>query len=165
MAPTYHQLVRNEVEAPSEPSLAAAQQIRRGVGALGARMRAERAGLLSLTQSAVLGRVHQHGPVTPGELANRLRAKPQSLTRTLASLEESDLVRRMPDPDDRRQSLLTITPAGRAALAEEMRPRDTWLAGALERELTTAERDLLVIAATLLERLADTDPGPAPVEP
>jgi hypothetical protein len=35
-----------------------------------------------------------------------------------------------------------------------MRPREIWLAGAL-KQLTDAERDLLVIAAGLLERLSE----------
>ena len=77
------------------------------------RARAGRAGgELSLNQTAVLGRIVTHGPMTPGEVAEQLRMLPQSLTRTFAALEAAGYVRRMPDPGDGRQSLLGSTPAG-----------------------------------------------------
>jgi DNA-binding MarR family transcriptional regulator len=90
--------------------------------------------------------------------------QPQALTRTFAALEEQGWARRLPDPSDGRQSLLTITAAGREVLADEMRPRDEWVATAIERELTAAECDLLVVAARLLERLAEVDAQVAPTE-
>ena len=157
--------MRTNVDAPSPAAVAAARRIRYGVTAFTTRIRAERAGRLSLTQNAVLGQVYRHGPMTPGEVADRLRSVPQSLTRTFAALEEQGLLRRMPDPGDRRQSLLSITPDGRHAVREEMRPRDAWIAAVLDQELTPAERDLLVIAAGLLDRLSQVDAAPTAVEP
>jgi DNA-binding MarR family transcriptional regulator len=136
---------------------AAATAIRHGATSLAARARAERGGVLSLNQTAVLGRVATHGPITAGEVAAQLRMQPQALTRTFAALESAGLMRRTPDPADGRQALLGITAAGRRALKEEMAPRDAWLAQAIERVLTPAERDLLVVAARLMERLAEVD--------
>jgi DNA-binding MarR family transcriptional regulator len=143
-------------ERPSSTRIAAAT-ICRGATSLAARARAERGGVLSLTQTAVLGRLATHGPMTAGEVATQLRMQPQSLTRTLAALEVAGLMRRTPDPSDGRQALLGITAAGRQALKEEMAPRVAWVAQAIERTLTPAERDLLVVAARLQERLADVD--------
>ncbi len=130
-----------------------------------ARARSERRGELSLNQTAVLGLLRKFGSITPGEVALRLRIQPQGLTRTLAALDELGLVVRMPDPDDGRQSLLTITDTGIAALSAEMRPRDEWVARAVRQELTAAETDLLVVAAALLERLSEVDADIAPTEP
>jgi DNA-binding MarR family transcriptional regulator len=144
--------------------IAAAARICRGTTSLAARARAERAGVLTLTETAVLGRLLKGGEMTPGELADRLRMQPQSLTRTLASLEAAGRLLRTPDPGDGRQFLLAVTAAGRQALSAEMRPRDLWLAGVIDRELSVAERDLLVVAATLLERLALVGGAAAPVE-
>lgn len=144
--------------------MAAARKIRRGATGFAARARAERKGVLSLNQTSVLGVLARQETITPGEIAHRLRTQPQSLTRTFAVLEEQGWVRRVPDPSDGRQSLLIITAAGRHVLADEMRPRDEWLAGVLERELTRAEQDLLVVAATLLEQLAEVDSAVAPLE-
>jgi len=102
--------------------------------------------------------------MTPGEVAHRLRLQPQALTRTFAALEEQGWTKRVPDPSDGRQSLLIITATGRQALVDEMRPRDEWIAGVLEQELTPAECDLLVVAAQLLERLSEVDSAIARVE-
>jgi DNA-binding MarR family transcriptional regulator len=138
-----------------------AGRIGRGATALAGRARAERAGVLTLTETAVLGRLRVGSEMTPRELADRLRMQPQSLTRTLASLEQADRVRRTRDPRDGRQALLAVTQAGALALAEEMHPRNVWLAGVIEHELSVAERDLLVVAASLMERLALVDASPA----
>jgi DNA-binding MarR family transcriptional regulator len=139
---------------------AAATEVRRGVINLARRLRLERseAGLTALELS-VLGHLHRRGPLTPGELATAERVQPQSLTRTLAALEEAGLASRQPDPADGRRALLAVTQNGQAALRSEMEQRDDWLAAAMAAELTATEMELLRIAGTLLERLADT-PGP-----
>ncbi|GIF66579.1 MarR family transcriptional regulator [Asanoa ishikariensis] len=149
----------------TETDIATARRIRTGVAAYSERIRAERAGLLTLTQTAVLGQVYRHGAMTPGEIADRLRAKPQTLTRVLAALEERALISRTPDPADGRQALVTITDAGRATLRDEMHPRDVFGAALIAQELTEEERDLLTIAARLLERLAAAGDPPVRAEP
>jgi len=146
-------------------TLAAAAQIYRGATSLAARARVERRGALSLNQTAVLGQLLKGGAMTPGEIADRLRMQPQSLTRTLAALDEGGLVRRTPDPGDDRQSLVSITAAGKRALGAEMRPRDAWVAKTIDQELTAAERDVPVVAVRLMDRLAEVDVTPAQVEP
>ncbi len=142
-----------------------AATVRRAVTALAARARAERGGRLSLNQVAVLGRVVRHGPITPGEIADQLQMLPQSLTRTFAALEHAGHVRRMPDPDDGRQSLLVASAAGRAALRAEMAPRDRWLARAMASVLSADERRTLRTAAELMDRLVEFGGGVARVEP
>ena len=134
----------------------AAKRILAGSGLFAARARAERAGAITLGQTGVLRQLSKAGALTPSELADRLKTQPQSLSRVFAALEEQDWIRRRPAPDDGRQSLLEITKTGADVLAAEMRPREIWLAGALEK-LTEAERDFLVVAAGLLERLSEDD--------
>jgi DNA-binding MarR family transcriptional regulator len=141
-----------------------AATIRRAATALAARARAERGGELSLNQTAVLGRIVTHGPMTPGEVADQLRMLPQSLTRTFAALEHAGYVRRMPDPGDGRQSLLETTQEGRAAIRAEMAPRDRWLARAMSLVLDADERALLGRTAELMERLAEFESDVAMVE-
>ena len=149
----------------TDTDVAIARRINRGVAAYTERIRAERAGLLTLTQAAVLGQLYRHGPMTPGEIADRLRAKPQTLTRVLAALQERGRIERTPDPGDRRQSLITITPVGRGALSEETHPRHVFAAALIARELSEEERDLLAVAARLLERLAAAGDPPVRAEP
>lgn len=138
--------------------------LRRAATALAARARAERAGELSLNQTAVLGRVVTHGPITPGEVAAQLRMLPQSLTRTFAALEAAGYVRRVADPDDGRQALLLSTTEGRAAIRNEMQPRDRWLARAMAELLNEDECALLARASELMIRLADFESDVALVE-
>jgi DNA-binding MarR family transcriptional regulator len=141
----------------SAPRVAAAAEVRRGVIGLARRLRLERneAGLTALELS-VLGHLHRSGPLTPGELATAERVQPQSLTRTLAALEEAGLASRQPDPADGRRSLLAITDHGQAGLRTEMEQRDNWLSAAMAAELTTTEVELLRLAGSLLERIAQS---------
>jgi DNA-binding MarR family transcriptional regulator len=141
----------------SGPRVAAAAEVRRGVIGLARRLRLERneVGLTALELS-VLGHLHRSGPLTPGELATAERVQPQSLTRTLAALEEAGLASRQPDPADGRRSLLAITDHGQAGLRTEMEQRDNWLSAAMAAELTTTEVELLRLAGSLLERIAQS---------
>jgi DNA-binding MarR family transcriptional regulator len=137
--------------------LRAAGRIRRAISAFSLRTRFERAGALTFNQTGVLGLLYRFGSLIPTEVADRMRMLPQSLTRTFASLEDAGLVTRTPDPSDGRQSILTLTPEGRDALREEMHPRDLWLATVLENHVTAGERDLLLQASAILERLSTID--------
>ena len=68
------------------------------------------------------------------------------------------------DPNDSRlipktaQRLLRGEAPLLHAGAADMRRRDEWLAQAIGRALSPVERDLVVLAASLLERLADDNP-------
>jgi DNA-binding MarR family transcriptional regulator len=52
---------------------------------------------------------------TPGKLSERLGLSSGAMTNRLDRLEEAGLVRRLPDPDDRRGVLVELTDAGRTA--------------------------------------------------
>lgn len=129
--------------------------VRRAVSALGRRLRAERsANGLSLTKLSILGHLYRKGSLSAVELAALERVQPQSLTRVLAELTGSGLVSRRADVQDGRRVLLDITGEGRTLLSHDMEQRDAWLARAME-DLSATERELLRLAAHLMERLAD----------
>jgi DNA-binding MarR family transcriptional regulator len=141
--------------------LQAAMAVRRGATRLARRLRMERPeSAETLLELSVLAHLYRRGPMTPGALAAAERLQPQSLTRTLARLEREQLAVRRPDESDRRRSLLALTESGRLALTRDMQQRDSWLAAAMARELTPAERQLLRLAGDLMDRLAEADdPG------
>jgi hypothetical protein len=87
--------------------------------------------------------------------------RPQSMTRILHDLEADSFVTRSPDPDDARRLRIAVTDAGREALVAEARERDGWLAGAMTLELSPVERQVLVLAADLMDRLSERN-GPVP---
>jgi DNA-binding MarR family transcriptional regulator len=137
---------------PSSRELAG--DLRIAVGRASRRIRAER-GEAGLTdpQFTVLAWLTKEGPLTPGQLAERERIQPPSMTRTVNGLVELGLVAKAEHPTDGRQVVVSLTAAGIAEVKETRRRRDTWLAGRLST-LTPDERALLADAAELLRRIA-----------
>ncbi|KQY23228.1 MarR family transcriptional regulator [Cellulomonas sp. Root485] len=137
---------------PSSRDLAG--ELRIAIGRASRRIRAER-GEAGLTdpQFTVLAWLTKEGPLTPGQLAERERIQPPSMTRTVNSLVDLGLVAKAEHPTDGRQVVVSLTDAGVAEVDETRRRRDTWLADRL-RQMTKDERALLVDAAELLRRIA-----------
>jgi DNA-binding MarR family transcriptional regulator len=67
-------------------------------------------------------------------------------------LEAEGWVQRSPHPEDRRQSIISITPSGRTLLDEEAKARDEWLATRLA-DFSAEEIRVLTEAVTVLDRL------------
>lgn len=118
------------------------------------RLRAEKSDSdLTDAQYPVLALLDRQGPMSPGELAERERVQPPSMTRTVAALVELGLVTRTAHPVDRRQVVVTLAPVGVAVVRETRRRRDAWLALRLA-ELTPHERAALAEASEILRRVA-----------
>jgi DNA-binding MarR family transcriptional regulator len=132
-----------------------AAEVRRGVTRLAHRLRVERPPeALTANKIGVLSHLRRNGPSTPGEIAAAEHQLPQSLTRVFSELQLSGLVSRSPSERDGRESVLSLTWSGESALARDMSQRDAWLSDALS-DLTSAEVELIGIAAGLLDRIAD----------
>jgi DNA-binding MarR family transcriptional regulator len=117
------------------------------------RLRSQRVNTaVTLSQLSALATVGKCGPMSAGELANIERVQPPSMTKILSLLEAGEWVQRAPHPDDRRQSIISITQAGRDLLDAETRARDTWLATRLA-DFSPEELRLLSEAAAVLDRL------------
>lgn len=71
----------------------------------------------TLPQSRVLWELAHHEGLTASELARRLDLDPGYLSRLLAGLKERRLIRARRSPIDARQSLLSLSTAGRRAFA------------------------------------------------
>jgi DNA-binding MarR family transcriptional regulator len=72
---------------------------------------------MSWTRALVLRRLAAE-PLTLSALAAQLTADPPYVTLMVDDLEERELVERRPHPGDRRAKLVSLTPAGRAAVAQ-----------------------------------------------
>lgn len=108
-----------------------------------------------LAYAAVLGRLDRGGPMTTSALAAAEGMRPQSMAQTIAELHEDRLVRRRPDPGDRRQVFIELTELGRRTINAERSRRDDWLAHAIASELSSAEQQVLIRAIPLLRRLSE----------
>lgn len=131
--------------------------LRWGISRLASRLRAEQSGSepgLSRLAISVLANLRHDGPLTPTALAAIEGLQPQSLTRVLNDLEDQGRVVRARSRRDGRSQDIQITEAGHEALREHVSDGNAWLAGTLRRTLTPAERDLVRIAAGLLQQLA-----------
>ena len=134
-----------------------AGSLRVSIGLLLRRMRQLRVeGELTLPESAALARLDRGGPATASALARQEQISPQSMGATLASLEAKGLIERCPDPEDGRRAVLSVTGAGLQWLRNKQNARTELLAKALSAEFTPAELQVLITAAPLLERLAQS---------
>lgn len=141
---------------PSPSSVRAALDLRVAFARLRRRLRevaAESAGL-SAQQVSVLARVGKGEADTASRLAELEGVRPQSMATVIASLEELGLVSRTPDPTDGRRQLVALTDAGREAEGGNLDTKREWLAHAMEEELTEEERQTVIAAAALIEKLA-----------
>ena len=74
---------------------------------------------LDTAEYRVLSALSQAGPPfrsTPGRLAKRMDLSSGAMTNRLDRLEEAGLIRRLPDPDDRRSVVVELTGHGRETI-------------------------------------------------
>jgi DNA-binding MarR family transcriptional regulator len=118
------------------------------------RLRSQRVNTaVTLSQMSALTTLKKCGPLSAGEVAAIEQVQPPSMTKILAALEAGGFIQRSAHPEDRRQSIISVSEAGFALLAAETRKRDEWLAVRLAG-LSEDDRRKLVEAADVLDRLA-----------
>ena len=133
-----------------------AADLRALVGRLKRRLREQGSvGDLTPSQIAVVRRLDADGPATISALARAEGVRPQSMGATVAALEAAGLIQGRPDPDDGRQTLISLTPACRERLTQGRAARQDWLTRQIER-LTPEERARLAAAADILRRLSES---------
>lgn len=93
--------------------------------------------------------------MTAADLARAEAMTPQSMGAILAGLEAQELVRRRPDPSDRRQVLFALTAKGLEVRTQRATTKRQWLATALA-DLDAADRQALVAAIPLIRRLGES---------
>jgi MarR family transcriptional regulator for hemolysin len=111
-------------------------------------------------QVVVLRELRRTGGVSQAELSRATLTDPAGMMRTLAALERRGWIVRAGCADDRRRKLVSLTPAGRRALAELDRPFEALLARA-NRALTGSERERFCETAEKLAAALRDDAAPA----
>lgn len=117
----------------------------------------ERANLGELTPSqvSVLVRLEREGDSTVTALAKAEGIRSQSMGAIVAALETAGLISGQADPKDKRQTILSLTPACRELIQKNRAVRQDWLLQAIQTKLSIDEQRQLGQAVELLKRLAD----------
>ena len=92
----------------------------RQVYALAARRVRDKRALLPPATLAFLSHLAAAGPMTLSELAKHLDRAPSTLSEMVDHLEHKNILRREPDPADKRRALIWLTREGRARLTAEL---------------------------------------------
>jgi len=103
----------------------------------------------------MLARIATWGPLRTSDLAERMGLDVSTVSRRTADLEEAGLVRRTPDPDDRRAHLLDLTARGARMLARLREARGALLQEALAAWSTDEIRVLADSLGRFTSALAD----------
>lgn len=112
---------------------------------------AERLGL-SAADIKALDVLQRRGPLTAGELARETALATASVTSLIDRLERKDLVRRAPDPTDRRKVRVELGPA----MYEQVAPLFTVLEGRMRARIGRhSARHAAIIEAFLLGAVDD----------
>jgi DNA-binding MarR family transcriptional regulator len=132
------------------------------VGKLRRKLR-ERSTLGDLTPSqvAALLRLEREGPLTSAKLAQSEGMRPQSMSAVVSALTAQGFIEAQPDPNDRRQMILSLTEACREQMKLNRVKRRNWLVEAIQSKLNAAEQKQLAAGVELLKRLVDEDEGRA----
>ncbi|MEV6167422.1 MarR family transcriptional regulator [Streptomyces sp. NPDC051954] len=142
-----------------EPEAEAAAELMKAMTRLRARLRTESApGDLRWTwsQLTTLHRIVEEGAVTATELAQAEYVRRQSMAETLAALRSGGLITKSKDPGDGRKTLIHATPEGRTLIETIPAARVSWLGGAIAAHLSADERETLLDAAAIMNRIADS---------
>lgn len=94
------------------------------------------------------------GPLRVGEIAHRMQVAGPHATRQLHGLEQRGLVERVPDPDDQRARLITLTASGRQLVDRYLRVVNGWFVGALSAWSDADRRDLVRLLGRMVEDLS-----------
>ena len=110
---------------------------------------------LTPSQVSVLVRLEKEGATTVSNLARAEKMRPQSMSEIVAPLQESGLITGSPDPDDGRQTLLSLTPKCLKWIQEGRTASHDWLTETISQKLSVQEQQKLLDAVELLRRLVE----------
>ena len=107
------------------------------------------------SQASVLLRLEKDGPATASNLARAESMRAQSMSAVIAPLEAAGLVGGAPDPNDGRQTILSLTQKCRELIHERRAAKQDWLTRMILAKLSAQEQEALAAAVEILARLVE----------
>ena len=145
-----------KLDPATEQAAALAEQLRGTISRVNRRLREEgNFGDFTHAQSKVLVQLERNGPMTVTALAETEGMRPQSMSGLVSALKAAGMVEGTPDPNDGRQTVLSLTDKCRRTVATARAAKQDWLVHVLQQKLTPAEQQKVASAITLLDRLLE----------
>lgn len=116
----------------------------------------------SFARTKLLLFIRRHDPVRSADIAEAFGHAPRTITEAIDGLERDGLVRRDPDPLDRRAKRISITPAGIAAVEASEPVREAFLNGVFDVLDESERATMALLFGKLNERLASLEEAEAP---
>jgi DNA-binding MarR family transcriptional regulator len=107
------------------------------------------------SQVSVLLRLERDGSAAVSGLARSEGMRPQSMSAIITSLMEAGLVAGSPDPNDKRQTLISLSRKCQKLLNDGRAARQDWLTTTIQKKLSPQEQEELAAAVDLLTRLVE----------
>jgi DNA-binding MarR family transcriptional regulator len=107
------------------------------------------------SQMSVLLRLEKDSPIAVSSLARAEGMRPQSMSAIINSLLDAGLVSGSPDPNDGRQTLMSLTRKCQTLFKEGRAARQDWLTATIRRRLSAHEQEKLFASVKLLSRLVE----------
>jgi DNA-binding MarR family transcriptional regulator len=136
------------------------QGLASGIDAVAKWLRRQVPTQMSMSSLYALDRLRVEGPLRVSELAAVEAMTQPGVTILVNRLADAGYAERVPDPTDRRATLVRITDSGTALLAERTSTRAGILAARIA-ELSEHDQQLLVAALPALHRLVTPQPTPS----
>ena len=108
----------------------------------------------SMTEIETIAQLFRNPQLLPTELAALTKVKTQSMSQILKKMEEHGVIKRTPSEDDKRKVYISLTAAGRKLVDKVRYEKDEWLKRAIETSLTDKEKEILLKALPVLNKLA-----------
>jgi len=149
-------MLRQKADPKTARASALAGELRVLIGQLKRKLR-EQAGLGDLTWSQVSVLIHleREGPATVTSLAKIEGVRPQSMGAIISTLVTAGLVSGAPDPNDKRQTILSLTGTCRDWIKAARAASEDWLFRSIQANFNADEQVELARAVTLLKRLVE----------
>lgn len=138
-------------DATSDPEALAAA-LRLSVTRLARILRQQSDAGLTPTQLAALATLDRVGPMSIGALADEEQVGAPTATKIVDKLEAAGQVARAADATDRRITRVSVTPAGRALLADLRARKTAWLSARLS-DLSAEQLATVADAVAVLDHL------------
>jgi Transcriptional regulators len=108
-----------------------------------------------MTEIATMGFLYQAKVLFPTEIALMAKIRVQSMSQLLKKLEKQKLIKRTPSKEDRRKTYISLTDKGKHKVEITRYERDEWLANAIKKSLSENEKQTIIDAIKILNKLAE----------